>query len=98
MLSLYKELIHLRKSSSALLHGTYESWDAGSDDVFVYSRNASDETLVIMLNYSDKEQTVSVPFAKGTLVLDTFLQKEKGTEIQPSNTVLAPHEGIIVKV
>jgi alpha-glucosidase len=98
MLSLYKELIHLRKSSSALLHGTYESWDAGSDDVFVYSRNASDETLVIMLNYSDKEQAVSVPFAKGTLVLDTFLQKEKGMDIRPNNTVLAPHEGIIVKV
>jgi len=93
LLSLYKALMWLRKDSSALNIGSYEDKTV-SDAVYAYLRRDGDERKLILLNFSNQEQSFDVQEA-GTIVLSTLMNREENV----SGTVtLAPHEGIIISL
>lgn len=97
LLSLYINLINLKKHSESLSLGKFHSLDASTDDVFAYERSSLHETFMIVLNYSDKYRKIFLPYPKGSVILNSSLTKAKGKVLALQPLVLKPNEGIIIK-
>jgi len=97
MLSFYKELIHHRTNSQALLTGAYKPIESGNGYVLVFGRECSCEKLLVAINFTDTEQTTTVP-AEGTLLCNTHRGKCVGEKIQTTQLKLKPYEGLIIRL
>ncbi len=98
MLNLYRKLIHYRKKSSALTQGVYQSVEIENEDIFTYVRESSKERVVVILNFSSKQQTLSLPFINAKVLCNTFLDKKTGSGISLENLTLRPNEGYLVDI
>lgn len=98
MLILYRKLIHYRKSSQALLKGSYHSLDAGDSSVFYFLRKLEGEKVLILLNFSAQNKTVSLNFSKAKVIVNTYLDKDFGAEIDSTNFSLRPNEGYALEI
>ncbi|MBV9790917.1 MAG: DUF3459 domain-containing protein, partial [Chloroflexi bacterium] len=60
LLSFYRRLLRLRRSTPALVAGDYHALHAHSDDYLAFLRhdNASGQTCLVVLNFTDSAQTV----------------------------------------
>ena len=97
MLSFYKELIHHRTKSPALLTGVYKSMESGSEYVLVFGRECVSEKLLIAINFSDSEQTTTLS-VDGTLLCNTHRGKCGGEKIQTPRLKLNAYEGLMVRL
>jgi len=98
-LNFYRKLLATRKASPALLWGDYKSHDLESQETqqncFVFERRAGDQRLLVALNFSGQDQTLSLPgFGKGKVVLSTILDREE--EVDLSGFTLRANEGCII--
>lgn len=107
MLSLYKRLICLKKSSHALTAGTYEPVDAGPKECLLYQRvfqvKGQTEVMLIAVNFSPRALTLTLPptipmcARAGTLILST--DPQQGEERWTADRFqLGPDEGIVVRM
>ena len=97
ILNLHRQLLWHRRQRSALYGGSYQSLDVGDDDCFVYLRAASDERLLIALNFADAQRRISVPGGgDGQVVMSTHLDRESPVAL--ASLELRPHEGVIVEL
>ena len=88
MLSLYRDLLRLRRSEPALSIGSFQL--AGSADyVLAYERRYGESRILIALNLTGTERPISVP--PGQLLLSTL-----GTA--PPSGWLRPDEGVILRL
>ena len=107
MLSLYKRLIRMKKSSKALTAGTYHPIDGGPSECLLFRRESHlegrRESLLIAVNFSAQAQKISLPaessgFAQaGRLMCSTDPHRieSPGTADQFH---LGPDEGIVVRL
>lgn len=95
MLSFYKELIHYRTSSPALLTGAYKAMDGGNENVFVFGRECASEKLFIVINFSDKNQVVNLKGA-GSVLCNTHISKNHDKEVDTANLKLRSYEGSVI--
>ena len=63
LLNFYRALIALRNQQSALSVGSYQPLDVGNDAVFAFLRQDGAQQLLVLLNYSDKPQSLKVPLS-----------------------------------
>lgn len=91
-LNMYRRLLALRKRSTALRIGSFQSDEASTDEVFVYRREHEGETLTIAANFSDTEKTVSV--AAGSVVFSSNDSNRAGRAKDVID--LAPREVVIL--
>jgi glycosidase len=97
MLSLYRELLSLRKSSPALQWGSYQPVDNVPSDCFLYLRQAGDERTLIALNISAQEQSITLNEAtSATCLISTHLDCSGSIDLQNFN--LRPNEGLIIEL
>ena len=101
MLNFYRKLLAYRKASPALQWGSYRSLDAASpetqENCFVFERQAGDQRLVVALNFSAREQTLSLPeLGTGNIVLSTDLDREGEVNLADFN--LRANEGCIIEM
>lgn len=61
LLTFYKELIQLRRAHPALNAGNLDMKKADNDDLLVYQRQAGDEKMLIVLNFSKQINTYQLP-------------------------------------
>jgi alpha-glucosidase len=90
MLSLYRRLIDLRRSSAALSVGSYRQLYV-TDDLLFYSREYGERSVAVALNFSNSARSLAA-LARGgrRIVLSTYLDAgEPG--------VLRPDEGLILE-
>jgi alpha-glucosidase len=94
---LYRRLIALRKSQSALQLGSYRPVVA-SGDLLLYIRELADDRILAALNLGAESAMVSLPqgAASGRLLLSTHLDRE-GEHVS-HDFALRAHEGIIVEL
>lgn len=95
MFHLYKKLIHTRKNSDALLHGHYVPVELKNKGVFAFIRRYMNEKIMIVLNFSDKEQTISYT-GKGKVICNTHLDKSHEMDLHDLN--LRPTEGYVISL
>ena len=92
-LSLYRQLIHLRRTSPALGTGGYRSIDTGNDEVFGYLREHEMQRYLVILNFAGHKQTVRFRGRIGAWVAGTHTVDGDGRQSAPAEIVLEPYEG-----
>ncbi len=95
LLSLYRDLIRLRRSEAALVEGTYAAIPA-QGDLLAYVREHEGRRLLVALNLGPGPAVVDCPGIRGAVVLGTDSQREPAPIA--GRVSLAPHEGVIVRV
>ncbi|UXY14645.1 alpha-amylase family glycosyl hydrolase [Chitiniphilus purpureus] len=94
LLHLYRKLILLRDEWPALAVGSYRGFST-SDQVFGYLREHDDQRLLVLLNFSAKQQLVDLgSMLGGYILLSTGLVREG--EPVAGTLLLDAHEGVIV--
>ena len=91
MLSLYRRLIQLRKSTPALVEGSYRVFDAAPEDCLVFHRDTPTRRLIVALNFTAEPREIALP--AGTILLSTV---SRGVNLTRSPLMLAPNEATIV--
>ena len=92
MLSLYRALLALRRSSPALSIGSF-ALHRSDDNVLVYERSAGEERMLIALNLDDREKELIVPAeAQPNKVLVSTL----GAPPPPGR--LRANEGLVIRL
>jgi alpha-glucosidase len=100
-LNYFRKLLAYRKSSPALKWGSYRSLDPGSAEAqkncFVFERQADDQRVLVALNFSAHDQTLSLPgFGKGAVVLSTNLDRQGEADLSAFS--LRANEGCILVI
>jgi alpha-glucosidase len=97
LLTLYRHLLALRRTTPALQRGGYQAVATGAAACYGYLRSADAERRLIVLNFSAEAQRLHLAgFTSGTIVLSTALDRTgpiAGRELE-----LRPHEGVVVDV
>jgi len=97
MLSLYRRLIWLRKTSDALRFGTYRPLES-PQPVFAYVRETGAERLLVALNFGGEPAAIALPrHWKAEAVLASTHPEREGD--RPGQEIdLAPDEGIVLRL
>jgi alpha-glucosidase len=93
ILTLYREMIALRRRQPALHEGGYRPCTSGHADVFCFQRTSPTETIAVYLNLSDQPATIAALPAGSRLLLSTYLDEPK---VPTTEIKLRPNEGWIV--
>lgn len=96
--NLYRSLIHYRMKSGALKWGNYLPLDSGHPSVFGFMREYEGRRCLILLNFSEQEAKVALPFRKGTLVCNSFMDRELPAKMNLSRLTLLPLEGFLIEI
>ncbi len=88
MLSLYRDLLHLRRTEPALSVGSFQLVEA-DDHLLTYERHHGGSRLLIALNLSNEQ--CSLPPRPGDLLLSTIDENSSGS-------LLRPNEGLILRL
>ena len=94
LFSLYRRLNWLRRSSPALLRGSYRTI-AAPRGVFAYAREADGQRVLIALNFTKDTQIVSLGTGDATVVLSTDHARD-AEPVALARVELRPDEGIVV--
>lgn len=62
----YKQLFRLRNEHLVLVYGSFDHLDFENEDVFAYVKEHEGEKVLVVLNYSGKDVTFSVPDSVST--------------------------------
>ncbi len=97
ILNLYKQLLRYRRAMPALTAGRYETVTNGLDDCLTYRRRHLDEELLISLNFTGEERSLSIrDDRRASIGLSTHLDRIGGVDLTEFR--LRPHEGLVVEV
>ncbi|MGC2444385.1 DUF3459 domain-containing protein, partial [Candidatus Binatus sp.] len=88
----YRRLIKLRKSTPALVEGSYREFDGAPEDCLVFHRETETQHIVVALNFTAKARVIDLP--DGKILLSTIDARAAGSTKSP--LTLAPDEGVIV--
>ena len=94
----YVRLLALRKSEPALRDGSYESVDKNDRDVFAFLRKSGGQTILVALNMSGKEKTISVGAeAGGATGQPLYSSPSEKSDVQLERLKMAPF-GVLVAI
>jgi alpha-glucosidase len=93
LLSFYRSLIWLRKNSKALTIGDIEFLIKEPNEVLIYKRKYGDEEKIVLLNFSNNPQHVSIN-EKGNAVFGTH--REMNVNLSLEVFEVQPYEVIIL--
>ncbi len=91
MLSFYRELLRVRKSTPALIEGDYTRLSGESDQYLAFLRTTAQQTILVVLNYAVTSQTLQLKLPEKrlhTLFSSTRQEVQGGI----SNLTLSPFE------
>ena len=76
-------MIELRKKSPALVYGDYKDMEPGNPKLFVYTRSLGDEKYLLILNFSPRAISYTLPggLKAGSLQISNFGSKEEGKSV-----------------
>ncbi len=93
--SLYKGLIHIRKSSRALTHGDINVTSINDSKVLTYTRSDVSDSYTVLINFSKSKQPVSLK-NKGVVLMSSLSgQPSKHEVIDHLN--LAAYEAVLIR-
>ncbi len=97
MLEFTRRLLAERSASPALSLGEYQQIDVGSTDCMAWTRQYGDERYVVILNFTEGTQAVSVPGAeRGSIVVSTHMDRDGSEDL--SAITLRSNEGCLIRL
>ena len=80
----YQKLIQLRKHSEyreTIVYGTFEPMESCADEVMAFTRRGEEKELVVLANFSEKEQEILLEKAPVKMVLSNDRIQADGNRI-----------------
>lgn len=98
ILTLYRQLIALRKATPALFGGAYTAVATPNEDVMAYIRSAEGERLLVLLNFVPTEQYLVLEnlAERAEVLLSTEL--DRSGEVLLAGVSLRPSEGLLLRL
>ncbi len=93
MLALYRRLIQLRKSTPAIVEGSYRAFEGAPEDCLVFHRNTREQHIVVALNFTAEPREIDLP--AGQILLSTNAARPAWAANRP--LTLAANEAVIVE-
>ena len=92
----YQKLIRLRKEEPVIVYGDYELLCPEDEELYVYTRNLSDEKLLVICNFSEKERSFILPEGAG---MDTsrILIGNYETATWKEEMCIRAYEAVVIK-
>ncbi len=89
----YKKLIQLRKEYPVIVYGKYQLLLPDDPDLFVYTRELEKEKLLVVCNFSGKEQSIQLPeeFVNGKCLISDLPGQYDQQQVQ-----LKPYEAFVL--
>lgn len=97
ILALYKKLIHFRKKSKALLYGKYSYINLRNSAIFSFGRHYGDEKILVIVNFTMDEQTVSLNIKKAEIICNTYMDWQE-RKLDFKKFILRKNEGYVIKI
>ncbi|TMD61524.1 MAG: DUF3459 domain-containing protein [Chloroflexi bacterium] len=98
ILSLYRQILALRRRSPALHAGAYRTVRA-PEGVWAYMRESADERWLVALNFRSRARRLDLSRVsrEGVLALSTGLDRDRGV-VDLRELKLEPDEGVLVRI
>ena len=90
VLNFYRKLVEIRNSHSALIDGKFTSYEDHRDDIYIFDRSNNEETVRILLNFTDQEVAVSECYEDDMQIIHS-------TEEEHKKGILKPLEALILQ-
>ncbi|GAB4457526.1 MAG: alpha-amylase family glycosyl hydrolase [Anaerolineae bacterium] len=98
-LNLFRLLTGCRAAEPALAWGDYESVEAGSDDVFAYTRTAPGfDSFLVVLNFTDAAHTLDLSRVAATATIAVATDMQRSGSVNLAALPLAPNEGLLLRL
>ena len=100
VLSWYQKLVAFRAENTVLLDGDYEEYLADSEQIYAFTRQNSEERIVIMVNFTGSEaaydpEKAGLKTDKTEVLLSSY---EDSKDARPASIgVLRPYEAVIIQ-
>jgi alpha-glucosidase len=102
LLNYYKHLLHVRKNTSALVEGDYLPLHNDADEYFAFIRNTDEQTVLVVLNYSEKhldlDFSINEQLAGNSLQLVFSSATRSKMELDSSKLHISAFEVFVAKV
>ena len=96
-LNYFKKLIQLRKNNKELfVYGKYSLVDKPNPTVFAYTRTATNEKVLVLLNFSKTSSSIAIP--KGYSLGDEMINNLQPLKLNGENILLQPYQACIIKL
>ena len=96
-LNYFKKLIQLRKNNKELfVYGKYSLVDKPNPNVFAYTRTATNEKVLVLLNFSKTSSSIAIP--KGYSLGDEMINNLQPLKLNGENILLQPYQACIIKL
>ena len=91
----YQKIIGLRKKETVMVYGTYQLLDPDNEKLYVYTRTLDNEKLLVICNFTEEEETYSIPeeFSEGEVLISNYHRETVEKEI-----LLKPYEALVLKI
>ncbi|UYZ24410.1 glycoside hydrolase family 13 protein [Mesobacillus jeotgali] len=91
----YRQLIQLRKEHPIIVHGRYDILVPEDESIYVYTRTLEFQKLLVLLNFTDKEQGFAVPVELQGKKNEILISNYDAGEAYGSDVSLRPYEAIV---
>ena len=88
-------MVALRKDNLLLVYGNYEIIQDDHPTIYAYSRTLEDQQMIILLNFSELESSISLPnFDHNKEVL---INNYNELSIDENTITLKPYQAVVLK-
>jgi alpha-glucosidase len=102
LLNYYKQLLRVRKHSPALIEGEYIPVDTGAKDYFAFLRKSAEQTVLVILNFSDTKLELDFSRVRGVKGHDLQILFSSAERLKtgkpPRGLAISPFEVFIAEV
>ena len=91
----YQKLIRLRKEMEVIVHGHYTLLEPEHPDLFIYTRTLGNESLLVVCNFSEREQAYAVPeeYLGAEILIANYPGAAPAGIVRPWETVVCHRKG-----
>ncbi|MBB6239495.1 oligo-1,6-glucosidase [Pedobacter sp. AK013] len=98
VLSYFKKVVALRKSSPALIYGSYKVYDVEHPQVYCYLRSEGKEKMLVILNFSNQNVSYAIDRGINTHLSKLLLSNYKTAKIRDHKIALLPWQSVVYQI
>jgi len=93
VLNFFRKMIQLRKENPVLVYGAFELIDEINPQLFAYTRKLNDQQMLVVLNFSDQQASLStnIDVLKRNIITGNY-------KAPSTNNLYKPYEAVIYEI
>lgn len=95
-LNYFRRMVRLRRDHPVLVYGAYELIQAEHSQIYAYTRSLEEEQLLILLNFSDTEASITLPTE--LLSEQVLINNYPSLRTDTARHLLAPYQAVILEL